>query len=71
MFNPLKVLGTVGKGLATIAGLGGAAAGATTLAVIPPDFNETLRLLIELVTVFLALLGTFGFGRKAGYAAKE
>ena len=39
MFNPLKILGKVGKGFATIAGLGGAAAGATTLAVIPPEFN--------------------------------
>ena len=71
MFNPLKVLGTVGKGLATIVGIGGVGVGATTLAVIPPDFNETLRLLIELFTVFMALLGTFGFGRKTGFAAKE
>jgi len=66
MFNPLKVLGTVGKGLATIVGIGGVGIGATTLAVVPPDINETLRLLIELITVLSALLATFGIGRKAG-----
>lgn len=71
MFNPLKILGTVGKGLATVAGLGGAAVGATTIGVLPPDINETLKLLIELFTVLSALLATFGFGRKTGYAALE
>ena len=65
MFNPLKVLGTVGKGLATIVGVGGLGVGATTLAAVPPDFNETLRLLVELFTVLSALLATFGIGRKA------
>ena len=63
--NPLKVLGTVGKGLATIVGVGGVVGGSTALAVAPTDINETLRLLIELFTVLSALLATFGIGRKA------
>ena len=66
MFNLLKVLGTVGKGLATIVGVGGVTIGAGTLSAVPPDLNESLRLLIELFTVLSALLATFGIGRKAG-----
>jgi hypothetical protein len=63
--NPLKILGTVGKGLATIVGVGGAVGGATTLAVVPPDINETLRLILEIITAVGVLLASFGIGRKA------
>jgi len=66
MFN---FLGKLGKGLATVVGIGGVATGGAVLATT--DLNESLRLLIQLVTVLSALLASFGFGRKTGYAANE
>ena len=72
--NPLKILGKVGKGLATVAGLTGAAA--TTVVLDPGligvpsfDLNETLRLVLEVIRALSALLAAAGFGRKTGYAA--
>ena len=71
MFNPLKLLGTVGKGLATVAGLGGVAA--TTIALEVPgfDLNEALRQILEIIRAISGLLAMFGIGRKTGYAALE
>ena len=65
MFNPLKVLGTVGKGLATIAGISVAGAGGTALAAAPVDISEILRLVLEIITALGVLLASFGIGRKA------
>ncbi len=69
MFNPLKLLGTVGKGFATIAGLTGVAA--TTVALEAPgfDLNEALRQVLEIIRALSALIAALGFGRKTGYAA--
>ena len=66
--NPLKILGKVGKGLATIAGIGVAGAGGTALAVVPVDISEILRLVLEIITALGVLLASFGIGRKAGAA---
>ena len=60
----LSFLGKLGKGLATILGLGGVAAGGTALATV--DLNETLRLVLAVLTALSALLASFGIGRKAG-----
>ncbi len=67
--NPLKILGTVGKGLATVVGLTGVAA--TTVALEAPglDLNEALRQILEIIRALTGLLTMFGFGRKTGYAA--
>ena len=67
--NPLKILGTVGKGLATVVGLGGVAA--TTVALEVPtgfDLNEALNQILEIIRALSALLAMFGIGRKAGAA---
>ena len=67
MFNPLKILGTVGKGFATAVGLSGVAVGSVALST--GGLNETLTLLTALVTALSALLASFGIGRKAREAA--
>lgn len=67
MFNPLKVLGKLGKGLATVAGVAGTAAGAVTLEL--GGLNETLTLVVAILTALSALLASFGIGRKAREAA--
>ena len=68
MFNPLKILGKVGKGLVTITGLGGVVA---TSAALEFDLNEALRQILEIIRTLSALIAALGFGRKTGYAANE
>ena len=65
MFNPLRVLGAVGKGFATIVGIGTAVGGGAALAVAPADISEILRLVLEIITAIGVLLASFGIGRKA------
>ncbi len=69
--NPLKVLGTLGKGLATVVGLGGVAVTTTALEVPAFDLNEALRQILEILRQISALLALFGIGRKAGVAVGE
>lgn len=64
-----KFLGKLGKGLATIVGVTGTATGAVTLEL--GGLNETLTLVVAILTGLSALLASFGLGRKTGYAAKE
>ena len=66
--NPLKILGKLGKGTATVTGVAGVAVGGTLLA--GSDLNETLRLVLELLTALSVLLASFGIGRKAGATLK-
>ena len=70
-FIPLKVLGKLGKGLATVVGLGGVAATTTALEVPSFDLNEALRQILEIIRALSGLLAFFGLGRKAGVAASE
>jgi len=67
MFNPLKALGTIGKGLATVVGVTGTATGAVTLEL--GGLNETLTLVVAILTALSAMLASFGIGRKAREAA--
>lgn len=69
MMSPLRILGRVGKGLATYVGLGGVAA--TTVALEGFDLNEALTQVLEIIRALLALVAALGFGRKTGYAANE
>ena len=69
--NPLKILGTVGKGFATVVGLGGVAATTVALDVPGFDLNEALTQVLEIIRAISALIAALGFGRKAGYAANE
>ena len=62
----LSFLGKIGKGAATLVGIGGVATGGVALSL---DLNETLRLIVEILTALSALLASAGFGRKTGYAA--
>ena len=72
----LRLVGKVGKGAATIAGFGTAGA-AVAAQVVAPSFIldqsvlDGLQLLLQIITAVGVLVGSFGFGRKAGYAAKE
>ncbi len=68
-FNPLKLLGKLGKGLATVVGLGSAGVAGTTLAIDPAGLNETLKLILAVITALGTLLASFGIGRKAREAA--
>lgn len=65
----LSFLGKIGKGAATLVGIGGVATGGTVLSLGGADLNETLRLIVEILTALSALLASAGFGRKTGYAA--
>ena len=67
--NPLRILGKVGKGLATYVGLGGVAA--TTVALEGYDLSGLLEQVLETLRALSALVAALGFGRKAGYAANE
>jgi len=72
----LKLLGRIGKGVATVAGLGGIAASGTAYAVAPavavdPSIIELIRELSVLVGAVSGALAAFGVGRKAGYAVHK
>ena len=68
--NPLKILGTVGKGLATVVGLTVGGGSAAALVAVPPvDLNVTLELILQILVALGALLASFGIGRKGGYEA--
>jgi len=62
----LRFLGKLGKGLATVAGFSTAAATGSALMVIDPSVNEMLTLVLQIITAVGVLIGTFGYGRKAG-----
>ncbi len=64
----LGVLGKLGKGTATATGVAGVAVGGALLT--GTDLNETLRLVLELLTALSVLLASFGIGRKAGATLK-
>ena len=66
----LGLLGKVGKGLATVLGITGAAAGGFTLA-LDPSITEGLEQVIQVLTLLAGLLAAFGIGRKAGYAVPD
>jgi len=68
MFNPLKVLGRIGKGLATVLGITVATGGGIALSATP-DLSEMLKLVLEIITALGVLLASFGIGRKSGYSA--
>lgn len=63
----LGFLGKIGKGLATIIGVTGTATGAVTLEL--GSLNETLTLVVAILTALSAMLASFGIGRKAREAA--
>ena len=67
--KPLKLLGKLGKGAATILGVGTATAGGVVLSTGGADINETLKLILEVITALGVLLASFGIGRKAREAA--
>ena len=68
----LPALGKLGKGKATVAGVGLVAATSAVLAPqFPFDLNEALRQVLEIVREIGIIVGLMGYGRKSGYAAKE
>lgn len=71
----LKLLGKLGKGLATIIGLTGAAGGAALTIKADPDVLKHLEAILSsipaIITAVGALLAAFGIGRKAGATLAE
>lgn len=64
----LGFLKRVGKGFATITGLGATAAGGAVLLSVDSSVNQALTQVAEIITALGVLLASFGIGRKAGAA---
>lgn len=61
-----KFLKRFGKGFATVAGLGGVAAGGSLAISVDPSVNEALHQIGQIIAALGALIASFGIGRKAG-----
>lgn len=62
----LKILKTLGKGFATVTGIGAAATGGAIAISVDPSVNAALHEIGIIVTALGTLLASFGLGRKAG-----
>lgn len=68
----LKILGKVGKGFATVLGIGIVGGGIVSG---PGEVAQAVQAIVEHAPAIIAAAGTllaaFGIGRKAGHAANE